>query len=263
MATTDVEEAFTNIDIAILVGAFPRREGMERKDLLQQNCKIFAQQGGVLDRVSNKNVKILVVGNPANTNALIAQTVAKGIPRENFSALTRLDHNRAKAQVALATKVSVDKVKNVVIWGNHSSTQYPDISYATVEKDGQTVPAKDLLNDSKWNEDFISTVQKRGAAIIEARKLSSAGSAALAICDHIRDWVLGTAEGEIVSMAVVSDGSYGVPEGLVYSFPVTCKDGKYSIVQGLEVSDYSKEKLAITTKELEEERSLALQFIEN
>jgi len=268
VASVDVEEALKDVEYAVLVGAFPRREGMERKDLLEKNCAIFKQQGAALAKVASKNVKVLVVGNPANTNSLIALTSANGsIPKENFTALTRLDHNRARNQIAKKLGVTIAQVQNVVIWGNHSSTQYPDVSYGFVNdfpNKGDKTSVTDAVNSEEWlHGEFITTVQKRGAAIIDARKLSSAGSAAQAICDHMRNWTLGTAEGEYVSMAVPSDGSYGVPEGLIYSFPVTCKDGAYTIVQGLEVSDFSKGKMTATATELQEERDLAFNFLGN
>ena len=228
--TTKVEEAFADIDFCIMLGAFPRKPGMERKDLLKMNAGIFKEQGAALNTLAKKSVKVLVVGNPANTNCLIAKTCAPNLPAESFSALTRLDHNRAKAQVALKVGVSVDKVKNTIIWGNHSGTQYPDVNHATV--DGR--PVRPAVNDDAWlSGEFITTVQQRGAAIINTRKLSSALSAAAAIRDHLRDWVLGTPEGEFVSMAVWSTGQgYGIPDGLIYSYPVTCKGGAYSVVAG-------------------------------
>jgi len=207
-------------------------------------------------------VKVVVVGNPANTNALIAQTCAPNLPKENFSALTRLDHNRAKAQIAKRLKVPVDHVRNVVIWGNHSSTQYPDVTRAQVNVNGNHVSVRDAVNDEAWLQgEFITTVQQRGAAVIKARKLSSAASAATAIVNHMRDWVLGTSEGEIISMAVPSDGSYGVPEGVIYSFPVTTAGGKYRIVQGFELNDFSKRKLQETYAELADEKNQAFEFI--
>ena len=228
--TTKVEEAFADIDFCIMLGAFPRKPGMERKDLLKMNAGIFKEQGAALNTLAKKSVKVLVVGNPANTNCLIAKTCAPNLPAESFSALTRLDHNRAKAQVALKVGVSVDKVKNTIIWGNHSGTQYPDVNHASV--DGR--PVRPAVNDDAWlSGEFITTVQQRGAAIINTRKLSSALSAAAAIRDHLRDWVLGTPEGEFVSMAVWSTGQgYGIPDGLIYSYPVTCKGGAYSVVAG-------------------------------
>jgi len=261
-AVTNEKEAFQNIDYAFLVGAMPRREGMERKDLLAANVKIFKSQGKALAEFSKPTTKVLVVGNPANTNASICAKYAAGkIPASNFSAMTRLDHNRALAQVALKTGTTIGDVKNVIIWGNHSSTQFPDIKHATVNKGGNTVDAYSAVNDQAWIQGpFISTVQKRGAVIIEKRKLSSAMSAAKAACDHMHDWHFGTRPGEWVSMAVPSDGSYGIPQGLVFSFPVTI-DGatkEWKIVKDLALDDFAKEKIQITTKELEEERDEAL-----
>lgn len=264
VATVDIETAFKDIDVALLVGAMPRREGMERADLLAANAKIFKQQGAALDAHAKKTCKVLVVGNPANTNALIAAQCAPSIPKENFSALTRLDHNRAQAQIALRLSdklnctVSAQDVNNVTIWGNHSSTQYPDAFKATCtgEKCGDD-KVTSLLQDDAWlKNEFITTVQKRGAAIIKARKLSSAMSAAKAICDHTRDWWCGTNDKSWTSMGVWSTGNkYGVPDGIIYSFPVRCAEGKWSIVEGLEVDEFSREKMDATAKELVEERS--------
>ncbi|KAE9549919.1 hypothetical protein FO519_006861 [Halicephalobus sp. NKZ332] len=262
-AVTNEPAAFKDIDYAFLIGAMPRKEGMERKDLLAANVRIFKSQGQSLAKFSKPTVKVLVVGNPANTNALIAaKYAAPTIPARNFSAMTRLDHNRATAQIALRAGVSIGNVKNVIIWGNHSSTQFPDVRHAKVVKDGHEVDAYSAVgNDTTWlHKEFIEVVQKRGAAIIEKRKLSSAMSAAKAACDHMRDWHFGTKAGEHVSMAISSDGSYGIPEGLIFSFPVTI-DGatkEWKIVQGLSVDDFAKGKLSATTKELEEERSDAL-----
>jgi len=255
VATVDVETAFKDIDYALLVGAMPRRQGMLRKDLLAANAKIFKVQGAALDQHAKKSVKVLVVGNPANTNALIAAQCAPSIPKEQFSALTRLDHNRAAAQIALSCKVGVESVKNVTIWGNHSSTQYPDAWHATVN--GK--PAPEAVNNEAWLKgDFISTVQKRGAAIIEARKLSSAMSAAKAICDHVRNWHCGSPTDSWVSMGVWSTGNqYGIPEGIIYSFPVKCNGGKWEIVNGLSVDEFSKEKMMATASELSEEKAEA------
>jgi len=262
VATTNVAEAFDKIDYALLVGAFPRKEGMERKDLLKMNAAIFKEQGNALDKYASKNVKVVVVGNPANTNAWICMTSAPGIPKENFSALTRLDHNRAKAQIAARLKTSIQNVHNIVIWGNHSSTQYPDATHGYVTATSNRVPVYEAVNDQTYlQNEFISCVQQRGGAIIKARKLSSAASAAKAIVDHMRDWIVGTAEGEVISMAVHSEGSYGVEKGLIYSFPVTCKNGTYSIVQGLEIDDFSKGKMQLTEKELMEERQQASEFL--
>lgn len=239
-------EAFKDVDIAILVGARPRSKGMERKDLLEANGAIFTTQGKALAKVAKKDVKVLVVGNPANTNALIALKNASGLNPQNFTAMLRLDHNRAISQLAHKTNKPVTDIKHVIVWGNHSATQYPDIFHSNVAT---------LAKDTAWLEnDFIPTVQKRGAAIIEARGLSSAASAANAAIDHIRDWVLGTADNEWVTMGIPSDGSYGIPEGVVFGYPVTTKDGKYTIVQGLELNEFSKSRIKATHQELLEER---------
>jgi len=260
--STNEEEAFKDLDAAFLVGAMPRKEGMERKDLLAANVKIFKSQGQALAKHSKKTVKVLVVGNPANTNALIcAKYAAPAISPRQISAMTRLDHNRSLGQIALRCDVPVNHVKNVIIWGNHSATQYPDVHHATVLKNGNWVEAYGAVNDEAWLKgDFLTTIQKRGAEIIKRRKLSSAMSAAKAACDHMRDWFAGTPEGIWVSMAVASDGSYGIPEGLVYSFPVridhATKD--WSVVQGLKIDDFSREKMTLTLKELEEEKHEAL-----
>jgi malate dehydrogenase len=259
VATTDVEEACKDVDIAVMLGGFPRKAGMERKDVMSKNVSIYAAQAAALEKNASKDVKVLVVANPANTNALMLKEHAPSIPAENITALTRLDHNRALAQVAQRAGVHVTDVKNVIIWGNHSSTQYPDVNHGTV----QGKPIREVLADSAdWlNTDFITTVQQRGAAIIKARGLSSAMSAASSACDHVRDWVCGTAEGSWVSMGVYSDGSYGQPAGLIYSFPVTCKAGQWTIVQGLSIDPFSAEKLKATSEELVEEKSLALECI--
>lgn len=248
--TDDANVAFKDADYALLVGARPRGPGMERKDLLEANAAIFSVQGKALNDHASRDVKVLVVGNPANTNALIAQQNAPDLDPGQFTAMTRLDHNRAAAQLANQTGKHVTDVKKVTIWGNHSATQYPDISNTTV--DGQA--AEGLVEESWYKETFIPDVQQRGAAIIKARGLSSAASAANAAVEHMRDWALGTQEGDWVSMAIPSDGSYGVAEGIIYSFPVTCKGGKYEIVQGLEISDFSREKMTATEQELMEER---------
>ena len=249
VATDDANVAFKDADYALLVGARPRGPGMERKDLLEANGKIFGPQGEAIAKNASKDIKVLVVGNPANTNALIAMANAKGANPRNFTAMTRLDHNRAMAQLSEKTGKHVTDIKGMIIWGNHSSTQYPDISNCTI--DGKR--ATDLVGDAWYKEEFIPTVQQRGAAIIKARGASSAASAASAAIDHIRDWALGS-NGEIVSMAVPSDGSYGIEEGVIYSFPVICKNGDYEIVQGLDVNDFSREKMDATEKELREER---------
>merc|ERR1711909_241513 len=252
IATDDPAVAFKDIDAAFLVGAMPRKEGMERKDLLAANVKIFKVQGEAMDKHAKKSVEVLVVGNPANTNALICSHYAPSIPKENFSAMTRLDQNRAAGQLALKLGKPVNSIKKVTIWGNHSSTQFPDASQATV--DGQP-----LGLETSWLEsEFMPTVQKRGAAVIAARKLSSAMSAAKAASDHMKSWFSSTAVDDWVSMGVFSDGSYGTPEGVMFSFPITIKDGKWSIVQGLVMSDFAKEKLAVTGKELCEEREEAM-----
>jgi len=261
--TTDQEAvAFKDIDIAVLAGSMPRREGMERKDLLAANVRIFKSQGQALDQYAKKTVKVVVVGNPANTNCLIASKFAPSIPVENFSCLTRLDHNRARGQVALKLNVTSDNVRNVIIWGNHSSTQFPDLRHAQVTlSNGEARNAYEALNDENWiKNEFIPIVQKRGAAILAARKLSSAMSAAKAICDHLRDWWVGTSNDDWVSMGVISDGSYGIEKDLVYSFPVRIdKNRNWSIVQGLSVDDWSRDLMNKTAQELIEERNDALE----
>ncbi|XP_069787814.1 malate dehydrogenase 1Ab, NAD (soluble) isoform X2 [Narcine bancroftii] len=262
--STDKEEvAFELIDVAILVGSMPRREGMERKDLLKANVKIFKSQGAALDKFAKKTVKVLVVGNPANTNCLIALKSAPSIPKENFFCLTRLDHNRAKAQVATRLDVPANDVKNVIIWGNHSSTQYPDVHHATVKIHGKEMSVIDAIKDDNWlKNDFIKTIQQRGAAVIQARKLSSAMSAAKAISDHMRDIWFGTPEGEWVSMGVISDeNEYHIPSDLVYSFPVKIKDKTWSIVSCLPINDFSCAKMKDTAAELVEERDAATEFL--
>merc|ERR1712088_923713 len=255
VATDDPNVAFKDVDAAFMVGAMPRKEGMERKDLLALNVKIFKVQGQALDQFAKKSVKVLVVGNPANTNALICSHYAPSIPKENFSAMTRLDANRAAAQLANKAGVDVVQVKNVIIWGNHSSTQFPDAAHAIIS--GKM--AAEVINDADWfKTTFLPTVQKRGAAVIAARKLSSAMSAAKAASDHMKSIFCGTPQGEFVSMGVFSDGSYDTPVGVMFSFPVTIVDQKWSIVQGLKMDDFAKEKLAATGKELCEEREEAM-----
>merc|ERR1712228_380880 len=251
-ATDDANVGFKDIDAAFLVGAMPRKEGMERKDLLAANVKIFKVQGEALDKHAKKSVKVLVVGNPANTNALICSHYAPSIPKENFSAMTRLDQNRASGQLSLKIGKPITSIKKVTIWGNHSSTQFPDASQATVNGQPLSVDASWLQNE------FVPTVQKRGAAVIAARKLSSAMSAAKAASDHMKSWFGRTAADDWVSMGVFSDGSYGTAEGVMFSFPVTVANGKWSIVQGLAMSDFAKGKLADTGKELCEERDEAM-----
>jgi len=248
--TDDVNVAFKDADYALLVGAKPRAAGMERSDLLEANGGIFKVQGKALNDNASPDVKVVVVGNPANTNANTAMINAPDLKPENFTALTRLDHNRALAQLAAQTGADVSDIKKMIIWGNHSTTQYPDLSQTTVGgKD-----ALDLVDRSWYENDYIPRVAKRGAEIIDARGASSAASAANGAINHIRDWVLGTEDGDWTSMAVPSDGSYGIPEGLTYSFPVTCSNGEYSIVQGLEIDEFSQAKMDATQKELEEER---------
>ena len=249
--TADPKIAFKDADVALLVGARPRGPGMERKDLLEANGKIFAPQGQALSEVASRDVKVLVVGNPANTNCLIAMKNAPKLKPSNFSAMMRLDHNRALTQVAQKVKKPVSSVRKITIWGNHSATQYPDLFHA--EADGRKVWS--MIDDQAWLEkEFIPTIQKRGAAIIEARGLSSAASAASAAMNHIRDWIHGTPEGDWVSMGLPSDGSYGIPEGVIYGYPATCRGGRYQIVQGLEVSEFSRTRMQATLKELNEER---------
>ncbi|KAG7512397.1 malate dehydrogenase, cytoplasmic-like [Solea senegalensis] len=263
IATDKLDVAFQDVDVAILVGSMPRREGMERKDLLQANVTIFKSQGAALDMHAKKTVKVLVVGNPANTNCLIAAKFAPSIPKENFSCLTRLDHNRARSQVAMHCGVPATHVKNVIIWGNHSSTQYPDVHHCLVNVSGSDLPCFDAVKNDSWLKgDFITMVQQRGAAVIKARKLSSAMSAAKAICDHMRDIWFGTPEGEFISMGVYSsDNSYKVPDDLIYSFPVQIKDKSWKIVDGLAVSDFSQSKMDATAAELVEERDTALGLV--
>jgi malate dehydrogenase len=247
----DPNVAFADVNYALLVGARPRSKGMERKDLLEANGAIFTVQGKALSDNAADDVRILVVGNPANTNSLIAMNNAPNIPNERFTAMTRLDHNRALAQLASKTGTTVNDITKMTIWGNHSATQYPDLFHTEVK--GQI--AAELVDDQAWLEgEFIPTVQQRGAAIIEARGLSSAASAANAAIAHVRDWALGTAEGDWVSMAIPSDGSYGVPEGLMSSFPVTTSSGEYAIVQGLEIDDFSRGRIDASVAELVEER---------
>ena len=251
VATDDAETAFGDAEYALLIGAKPRGPGMERKDLLHENAKIFSVQGKALNAAASRDVRVLVVGNPANTNALIAQANAPDLDPGRFTAMTRLDHNRAISQLAAKTQTASTAITRMIIWGNHSATQYPDIHHALV--DGK--PATDAV-DGQWMEaDFIPTVQQRGAAIIKARGASSAASAGSAAIDHMRSWALGTAEGDWVSMAIPSDGSYGIEPGVIYSYPCTCRHGGYEIVQGLEVNDFSRARMAATEQELREERA--------
>ncbi len=250
VASDDARVAFRDCQVALLVGARPRGPGMERKDLLLANAQIFSAQGKALDAVADRTLRVLVVGNPANTNALIASRNAPGLERRAFTAMTRLDHNRALSQLAEKTGVHVNDVRRLTIWGNHSSTQYPDVSHALIK--GK--PARGLVEQRWLEEHFIPTVQQRGAAVIKARGSSSAASAATAAIDHVRTWMLGTAEGDWTSMAVPSDGSYGIAEGLVYSHPVTCSNGVYRIVPGLSIDDFSRKRMDLSAAELREER---------
>ena len=253
----DPNEAFDGVNVALLVGARPRSKGMERSDLLEANGGIFKPQGQALSKHAADDIRVLVVGNPANTNCLIAQSNAPDIPRERFTAMTRLDHNRSIGQLANKTQVPVSEITNMTVWGNHSATQYPDIFHAKVG--GKN--AAEVVDDQDWIEnDFIPTVQKRGAAIIEARGSSSAASAANAAIDHVHDWVLGTPAEDWVSMSIPSDGSYGVEEGLISSFPVTCRNGAYEVVQGLEIDDFSRSRIDKTVNELKEERDAVKQL---
>jgi len=251
VATDDAETAFQDADYALLVGAKPRGPGMERKDLISANGKIFGPQGAAMNKVASRDIKVLVVGNPANTNALIARAAAPDLNPRNFTAMTRLDHNRALAQLSDQTGIHHSNISRMVIWGNHSSTQYPDIRFADV--DGKL--AADLVDQDWYRETFIPCVQQRGAAIIKARGASSAASAASAAIDHIRSWADGTPDGNWVSMAVPSDGSYGIEPGIVYSYPCICKDGEYEIVQGLDVDAFSRERMDATDAELRQERA--------
>jgi malate dehydrogenase len=257
VATDDPNVAFKDTDYALLVGARPRGPGMERADLLKGNAAIFSVQGKALNNNASRNVKVLVVGNPANTNALIALKNAPDLNSRNFCAMMRLDHNRSLAQLAEKTGTHINQIKHMVVWGNHSATQYPDISFVTVN--GKT--AKDLIDNTWYVEHFIPTVQQRGAAIIKARGSSSAASAASAAIDHMRNWTLGTEGDDWVSMAVLSDGSYGIAKDIVYSFPMKCKNGAYEIVQGLNISDFSRERMQATEKELLEEKDAIKELI--
>ena len=251
ICTDKAEVAFKDIHYGLLVGARPRGPGMERKDLLLANAQIFSAQGKALDAVADRRVKILVVSNPANTNALIARENAKGLDPRNFTAMTRLDHNRAKALLAAKAGTHVSDVRGAIIWGNHSATQFPDLAHATV---GGT-PALSRVSQSWYREEFIPTVQQRGAAIIKARGASSAASAASAAIDHVHDWALGTPGDDWVSMGVAADGSYGIKEGVVYSYPVRCVRGEYQVVQGLDIDEFGRGKMAATDTELREERA--------
>jgi len=256
--TADPAVAFKDVSAAFLVGAMPRKEGMERKDLLSANVKIFKVQGEALDQHAKKDVKVLVVGNPANTNALICSHYAPSIPRGNFTAMTRLDENRARAQIAAKVGVPVEDVRNVIIWGNHSATQFPDVKHATVSVGVVQKSVYDAVNNTQYlQNDFVTAIQKRGAAVIAARKMSSAMSAAKAATDHMHDWWNGTTPGRWVSMGVLSDGSYGVPKDIVFSFPVQVENKQWNIVQGLTIDDFARSKFDVTAKELLEEKEEA------
>ena len=251
VAASDPMVAFKDVEVALLVGARPRGPGMERKDLLEANGKIFAPQGKALDKVASRNVKVLVVGNPANTNALIAMKNAPSLKPTQFTGMMRLDHNRTLSQIAHKLGKPLSSIRKVTVWGNHSATQYPDLFQAECE--GKKVWP--MINDQQWLEQtLIPTVQKRGAAIIAARGLSSAASAANAAIDHMRDWIMGTPEGDWITMGIPADGSYGIAEGVLYGYPVTCKGGQYQIVKGIEISDFSRKRMEATLKELHEER---------
>jgi len=264
VATTSYEEAFKEVDIALLIGSFPRKEGMERSDLLEKNAAIFKDQGIALNRFASPRVKVLVVGNPANTNALICSHFAPKIPVENFSALTRLDQNRALGLLSKKLNAPPSFIHNVIVWGNHSATQFPDVSHAVIidPHSGVTRLIPAVINDDDWiRNTFVKEVQQRGSAVIKARKLSSAASAARAIVDHIRTWIFGTSTGDFASMVVASDGSYGICRGLFFSFPVTCLDGKFNIVHQLEVDDFARSKLILTEEELKSEKRTAFKFL--
>lgn len=257
VATDDPNAAFKDADYALLVGARPRGPGMERKDLLEANAAIFSVQGKAINDHANRDIRVLVVGNPANTNALIASSNAPDIDPRNFTAMTRLDHNRAKAQLAAKTNSHVNDIRCLSIWGNHSATQYPDVNHASVGDNA----ALDLVDQAWLTDEFIPVVQQRGAAIIKARGASSAASAASAAIDHVRDWVLGTPDGDWVSMAILADGSYGIEPGVFYSFPVRCSGGQYEIVQGLSIGDFSRGRMDDTETELREERAAIAELL--
>ena len=255
VAASDPMVAFKDVQLALLVGARPRGPGMERKDLLEANGKIFAPQGTALERVAGRDVRVLVVGNPANTNCLIAMKNAPGLKPAQFAGMMRLDHNRAVSQISRKTSKPVTSIRKITVWGNHSATQYPDLFQAEVVEGNAGRKVWPMINDQSWLENvFIPTVQKRGAAIIDARGLSSAASAANAAIHHVRDWLSGTRDGDWVTMGIASDGSYGIPEGVIYGYPVTTRAGSYEIVKGLEISEFSRKRMDATLKELHEER---------
>lgn len=263
VATTDVADACKGVDVAVMVGGFPRKEGMERKEVMSKNVSIYKQQAEFLAKYAKPDVKIVVVANPANTNALILSEYAPSIPKKNITCLTRLDHNRSLGQVALKLGIPVKDVKNCIIWGNHSSTQYPDVNHGHVIVDGVVQSIRSAICDDEYlNSEFVKVVQQRGAAIIKARKLSSALSAASSVCDHVRDWLNGTADGTFTSMGVISDGNtYGIPAGIMYSFPVMCADGEWKIVPGLKIDERSRKLMDATAQELVEEKGLAMECL--
>ncbi|OEL16664.1 Malate dehydrogenase, cytoplasmic [Dichanthelium oligosanthes] len=268
VATSDEAEAFQGVNFAVLIGGWPRKEGMERKDLIAKNVAIYRIKIKISILMnfnpvtSRRALQVLVVANPANTNALVLKEFAPAVPAKNITCLTRLDHNRALGQISEKLGVHVGDVRNAIVWGNHSSTQFPDASHATARTDHGEKPVGELVADEKWlRDEFVSIVQQRGAAVIKARKQSSSLSAASAACDHMRDWILGTPKGTWVSMGVYSDGSYSVPKGIFYSFPVTCEKGEWSIVQGLQVDDFARSKMELSANELDEERSMASEFV--
>jgi malate dehydrogenase len=262
VAASDPMVAFKDVDVALLVGARPRGPGMERKDLLEANGKIFAPQGKALERVAKRDVKVLVVGNPANTNCLIAMKNAPGLKPSQFTGMMRLDHNRAVSQVAQKIRKETSSLRKITVWGNHSATQYPDLFHAELVEGNAAKKVWPMINDQAWLEQsFIPTVQKRGAAIIDARGLSSAASAANAAIDHVRDWISGSRDGDWVTMGVPSDGSYGVPAGVIFGYPVTCRGGQVQIVKGVEISEFSRKRIDATLKELHEERDSVKQLL--
>jgi malate dehydrogenase len=262
VAASDPMVAFKDVDVALLVGARPRGPGMERKDLLEANGKIFAPQGKALDRVAKRDVRVLVVGNPANTNCLIAMKNAPGLKPTQFTGMMRLDHNRAVSQISSKVSKPLPAIRKITVWGNHSATQYPDVFQAEVAEGNAAKKVWPMINDQGWLEQtFIPTVQKRGAAIIDARGLSSAASAANAAIDHVRDWISGSRDGDWVTMGIPSDGSYGIPEGVIFGYPVTCRGGQYQIVKGIDISEFSRKRIDATLKELHEERDSVKQLL--
>jgi malate dehydrogenase len=262
VAASDPMVAFKDVDVALLVGARPRGPGMERKDLLEANGKIFAPQGKALERVAKRDVKVLVVGNPANTNCLIAMKNAPGLKPSQFTGMMRLDHNRAVSQISQKIRKETSSLRKITVWGNHSATQYPDLFHAELVEGNAAKKVWPMINDQAWLEQsFIPTVQKRGAAIIDARGLSSAASAANAAIDHVRDWISGSRDGDWVTMGVPSDGSYGIPEGVIFGYPVACRGGQYQVVKGVEISEFSRKRIDATLKELHEERDSVKQLL--